>query len=182
MTDNKPRFLLLFLAAGLMLVPLRASGDQPENIRLPSTDFHFKASQDYVESDPDADYRHASAEAIEAFRDIKYGVRIHWGIYSILGQPGESWPFLKMSFQQKQDYQELYKTWNPTGFNADEWIRLFHEAGIRYAVIVPKHHDGFCMFDTKQTDYNIMNSPFGRDVVGELSLRKSQYGLHPETP
>ena len=70
-----------------------------------------------MEDQPVADYQHASPAAFEAFEDIKYGVRIHWGIYSIWASGNESWPFLTMPFDKKQQYQELYKTWNPS------WLR-----------------------------------------------------------
>jgi len=63
-------------------------------LRLPSTDFHYKRTKSYVEDQPVAQYQHASPAVIEAFEDIKYGVRIHWGIYSIWASGNESWPFL----------------------------------------------------------------------------------------
>ena len=87
--------------------------------------------------------------AYEAFRDIKYGVRLHWGLYSIKGEPKESWPFLEMSFAERQRYQELYKTWNPQGFNADEWMDLFAAGGMKMFAFTSKHHDGFSMFHTQ---------------------------------
>jgi alpha-L-fucosidase len=61
----------------------------------------------YIEKDPQPDYVHAPVEAHEAFRDMKFGVRIHWGIYSVWELQGESWPYLKMNKQKRQTYQEL---------------------------------------------------------------------------
>jgi len=99
------------------------------------------------------------------FRDAKFGVFIHWNPSSLVGQE-ISWCRDKVG---REKYDQLYKQFKGEKFNADEWIRLFHEAGIRYAVIVPKHHDGFCMFDTKTSDYNVMHSPFGHDYVKEMA-------------
>ena len=119
------------------------------NFTLPKSDDHYKCVKDYVEDKIDSDYHHASAAAIEAFKDIKYGVRIHWGLYSIEGKGKESWPFLTLSDKKKQAYQDLYKTWNPKGFDAEEWMRLFNENGIKMFAITSMHHEGFSMFDTK---------------------------------
>lgn len=90
------------------------------NYTLPKNDGHYRRVKDWIEDSIDVDYKHPSSAAIEAFRDIKYSVRIHWGLYTITEQGGESWPFLKLSKEKKQAYQELYKTWNPSGFNAEE--------------------------------------------------------------
>ena len=68
-----------------------------------------------------------------------------------------------------KEYDNLYKQFDPVKFNADEWVGVAKEAGMKYIVLTSKHHDGFCLWNTRQTDYNIMNSPFGRDVVKELS-------------
>ena len=66
--------------------------------RLPTTDAHYGPVKDYVEAVPQADYKHAPPAAVEAFKDIKYGVRIHWGLYSQRFSGGESWPFLQLPF------------------------------------------------------------------------------------
>ncbi len=103
----------------------------------------------YVETDPIAEYRHALTSAYEAFQDMKFGVRIHWGIYSIWHRGAESWPFLKMSFADRQKYNNLYKTWNPTGFDADVWMDTFRDSGMKMFAFTTKHHEGFSMFDTR---------------------------------
>ncbi len=98
-------------------------------------------------------------------RDAKFGVFLHWNPSSLIG--GEiSW--CRASYGPAA-YDLLYKQFKGENFNADEWITLFHNAGIRYAVVVPKHHDGFSMFNTATSTYNAMNSPFGRDYVKEMS-------------
>ena len=103
----------------------------------------------YIEEIPVPEYHNAPQSAYEAFRDMKFGVRIHWGIYSIWHRGRESWPFLDMSFDDRQQYNQLYKTWNPTGFDADTWMNLFQESGMKMFAFTSKHHEGFSMFDTK---------------------------------
>ncbi|MCP4644295.1 MAG: alpha-L-fucosidase, partial [bacterium] len=70
-----------------------------------------------------------------------------------------------------------YKQFNPVKFDAKEWVRIAKDAGMRYMVFTSKHHDGFCMWDTKTTDYNIMLSPLGRDVLRELSAACKEAGI-----
>jgi len=186
--------LLLLFCAGSSSSSWAADTQQ---LRLPETDTHYQATKSYVEEQPEADYQHASPAAFEAFKDIKYGVRIHWGLYSILHQQHESWPFLQMSFSQKQAYQEMYKTWNPDGFDAEQWMRLFKDCGLQMFAFTAKHHEGFSMFDTKthvkqrvnwtapggpqledcDLAYSIMDTPFHRDVVKELCDAGHKYGL-----
>lgn len=169
-----------------------------ENIRLPITDNHYNAVKSFVEDTPIAEYHHASHDAYERFRDIKFGIRIHWGLYSIWALQGESWPFLWFLRWRKQRYQELYKSWNPTGFNAEEWMRFFEKVGFRCFAFTTKHHEGFSMFDTKtrvirrvhwtgwkgpriedcNVAYSIMETPFHRDIVKELCDAAHQHNIH----
>lgn len=167
------------------------------NYTLPKSDVHFQNVKDWIEDTIDADYHHPSMATVEAFRDIKFGVRIHWGIYSITEQGGESWQFLKLSNEKKQAYQELYRTWNPTGFDAEEWMKLFSGNGIKMFAITTMHHEGFSMFDTRarvkkrvnwiapggpaledcDLAYSIMETPFHRDAIKELCDAGHKYGL-----
>ena len=108
----------------------------------------------------------ALTDALTRWQDMRFGMFIHWGPVSLKGTEigwsrGAQTPI--------EEYDNLYKQFNPTKFNADEWVRVAKDAGMKYMVFTTKHHDGFCMWDTKQTDYNIMHSPFGRDVVKELA-------------
>ena len=170
---------------------------EEENIQAPASDHDIQRVKSYVEETPVAGYRHPSTETFEAFRDLKYGVRIHWGLYSIYGKASESWPFLKMAAQEKQAYQQLYKTWNPGGFDAEEWMKLFEENGMKMFAFTSKHHEGFSMFDTKtrvkrrvnwtgpggpalencDLAYSIMETPFKRDVVKELCDAAHRHGI-----
>lgn len=113
-------------------------------------------------------------EAIEWFRNAKFGIFIHWGIYSILGR-GE-WVMQNEKIPIKE-YEKLKDIFNPTLFSAEEWCKIFKESGAKYITFTTKHHDGFCMFDTKLTDYKITNTPFKRDVVKELAEACKKEGL-----
>lgn len=99
---------------------------------------------------------------------------IHWGPVSLTGKE-IGWSRGKETPIEK--YDNLYKQFNPTKFNADEWVSIAKAAGMRYIVLTTKHHDGFCLWDTKLTDYNIMNTPFKRDVVKELAEACKKQGI-----
>ncbi|MDR1222242.1 MAG: alpha-L-fucosidase, partial [Tannerella sp.] len=116
--------------------------DRARGIVLPANDWPYRVTKAYVEDEPDADYIHASETAHEAFRDIKFSIRIHWGVYSKWGIEA-SWPMLKMSNEKKTEYNELYKTFNPEGFDAEEWMAFFKRCGIQAFAFTTKHHDGF---------------------------------------
>ena len=161
----------------------------------------------YIERVPIDGYHHAPASAYEAFQDMKFGARIHWGIYSIWGRGPESWPFLDMSFAERQRYNDLYKTWNPAAFDASEWMDIFAASGMKMFAFTSKHHEGFSMFDTRtrvsnranwmapggpriescELAYSIMETPFRRDVVMELceaahkrDIKIDLYFSHPD--
>ncbi len=174
---------------------IMAKTEAERNIKLPERE--FSQVRFYIEEEPDPGYQHASEAAYEAFQDFKFGVRIHWGLYSIWELQHESWPFLNMDFKKKQEYQQLYKTFNHTGFSAEEWMQFFKKAGFRCFAFTTKHHEGFCMFDTKSRvkqrmnwtapggpkiescdlAYSIMETPFKRDIVKELCDAGHKHGL-----
>lgn len=115
-------------------------------------------------------------QARENFRKMRFGMFIHWGIYSLLGR-GE-W----VMYHEKiplSEYKPLMERFNPQLFNAEEWVGLVRKAGMRYITITAKHHDGFCMYDSELTDYKITNTPFKRDVLKELAgaCRKMKIAL-----
>lgn len=184
----------------------KVAADRERNIVLPVTDGHYQRTMDYIEDEPDPDYVHASEKAHEAFRDIKYAVRIHWGIYSLWQMDGESWGFLDLPVEKKIEYNELYRTFNPEKFDADEWMSLFQRAGAKAVAFTAKHHEGFSMFDTRtkvvrrvdysdtenpiepcSLDYDIMETPYGRDILKEIcdaahrcGLKIDLYFSHPD--
>jgi len=119
------------------------------------------------------------------FRQAKFGMFIHWGLYAIPagewdGKPVPSigeW-IMKNAKIPVADYAALAKQFNPVKFNADEWAQLAKDAGMNYVVFTSKHHDGFAMFHSKVSEFNVVDvTPFGRDVVRELSDACRRHGL-----
>lgn len=111
---------------------------------------------------------------IDDFMSQRFGMFIHWGPVALRGTE-IGW---SRNREVKQpEYDSLYKEFNPVLFNADSWVKAAKDAGMKYLTITAKHHDGFCLWPTKFTDYNIMNSPFKRDVVGELAKSCKKYGI-----
>jgi alpha-L-fucosidase len=182
--------------------PTKGRKNSKYSHRLPQSDQNYQRSKNYIEDEPIAEYNWASDDAYEAFQDLKYGVRLHWGLYSIWNMSGESWAFLgnrepSFDFKKRQEYNQLYKTWNPAGFDANEWMSLFKECGMKMFAFTTKHHEGFSMYDTKtrvkrrvnwdtpsgpqledcDTTYSIMDTPFKRDVVKELCDAAHREGI-----
>ena len=109
------------------------------------------------------------------FRDAKFGMFIHWGVYSQLGE-GE-WVMQNRGITVDH-YEWLASTFNPVKFDAREWVTLAKRAGVRYITITSRHHDGFSMFATKATRYNIVDwTPFHRDPLKELAEECRRQGL-----
>ncbi|MFH1739758.1 MAG: alpha-L-fucosidase [bacterium] len=129
------------------------------------------------------DYLQASPEDLQWFRDAKFGLFIHWGPVSLKGteigwsRGGERRGTGGTGEIPLDIYDNLYRQFNPVKFDAKEWIGIAKDAGMKYLVFTSKHHDGFCMFDTKLNDYKITNSPFKRDIVGELAKACHEGGL-----
>jgi alpha-L-fucosidase len=119
------------------------------------------------------------------FREAKFGLFIHWGLYAIpagewKGQPiagiGE-WIMNRAKIPVKE-YEQLAGQFNPVKFNAEEWVKLAVDAGMKYIVITSKHHDGFAMFHSKVSKYNIYDAtPFKRDPLKELSEACARHGI-----
>ena len=126
----------------------------------------------------------AEAERIAWWREARFGMFIHWGLFSKMagywkGQKvtGGEWA-LKMQKLPIEEYRALAKDFNPVKFNADEWVMLAKSAGMKYMVITTKHHDGFAMFDSDVTPYNIVDAtPFKRDPIKELKEACGRHGL-----
>ena len=111
------------------------------------------------------------------WHEAKFGMFVHWGLYSILtgewkGKPIPSvgeW-IMKNARIPIDEYEQLAGEFNPTAFDAEEWVRVAQDAGMKYFVITAKHHDGFCLFDSPGNPYNMVNlSPFKRDPMQELA-------------
>ncbi|MEI8037822.1 MAG: alpha-L-fucosidase [Verrucomicrobiota bacterium] len=101
------------------------------------------------------------------WREAKFGMFIHWGLYAV---PADGEWHMRNKKQSLADYAKFASQFNPTKFNADEWMALAHDTGMKYLVITSRHHDGFAMFDSKASDYNIVAAtPFKRDPLKELA-------------
>ena len=132
----------------------------------------------------------SSEDTMAWWRDAKFALFVHWGPISILGKEiswsrdlprtGEEYATWDRSVPSEV-YDSLYKEFNPVKFNADEWVQIVKDAGMKYIVFTTKHHDGFVNFDSKYTDYKITSKdcPFGRDIVKELAdaCHKAGIGL-----
>ena len=130
-----------------------------------------------------ANYLNASEQDVQAWREMRFGLFIHWGPVSLKGteigwsRGGERRGRTGTGTIPVEVYDNLYKQFNPVEFDADEWVQIAKDADMKYLVFTSKHHDGFSMFDSKLTDYKITNSPFKRDVVKELADACHKAGL-----
>ncbi len=123
----------------------------------------------------------ANLEARRWFQDAKFGIFLHWGLYSELGgggSPGLAEWIMQENKIPAAKYERLARFFNPTRFDADAWATSFRKAGARYVVITSKHHDGFAMFDSKVSPYNVAKAtPFGRDPIAELAAACRRQGI-----
>jgi alpha-L-fucosidase len=114
--------------------------------------------------------------------EARFGMFIHWGLYAV---PAGEWngktgygEWIRTSAQIPLDeYHKFRLRFNPARFNAEEWVRMAKDAGMKYITITTKHHDGFCLFDSKETDFDIMSTPFRRDIMKELSKACKKAGI-----
>jgi len=127
----------------------------------------------------------AKEKRLEWFREAKYGLFIHWGLYAIPAgewngkrSPGlGEWVMLRSHVPVKQ-YEQLASRFNPVKFNADEWVKVATDAGMKYIVITSKHHDGFALFKSNASTYNVVDAtPFKRDVLKELADACARAGI-----
>jgi alpha-L-fucosidase len=130
---------------------------------------------------PDA----AREKRLAWFRDAKYGLFIHWGLYAI---PAGEWQgtrslglgewIMNRSKIPVREYEQLASRFNPVRFQPDDWVQLAQDAGMKYIVITSKHHDGFAMFKSKVSSYNVVDAtPFKRDVLKELADACAKRGM-----
>ncbi|MBP1840031.1 alpha-L-fucosidase [Formosa algae] len=113
--------------------------------------------------------------AREDFQDMKFGMFIHWGVYSILAD-GE-WVMLIKKING-DNYSRLADFFNPQEFNAEEWVKIAKDAGMKYITITSRHHDSFSMFDTDASDFNIVDAtPYGKDPLKELAAACKKEGI-----
>ncbi len=111
----------------------------------------------------------------EWFENARFGLFIHWGVYSVLGD-GE-WVMNNERIPIKA-YEKLSSFFNPTQFNPAEWVQMVKDAGMKYITITSKHHDGFAMFDSKVSDYNVVRrTPYGKDILKMLADECHKQGI-----
>lgn len=108
--------------------------------------------------------RAAYEKRVQWYRDARFGMFIHWGLYSIPARGEWVRSVEKISVE---DYQPFFEEFNPVDYDPKAWAKLAREAGMKYAVLTAKHHDGFCLFDSALTDYKSTNTPCKRDLVRE---------------
>ncbi len=118
------------------------------------------------------------------FDKARYGMFIHWGLYALMGgvYQGQEVPYgaewiMKNARIPHEEYRRLMERFTAENFDADEIVRNAKRWGMEYLVFTAKHHDGFCMYHSKVSDYNIANTPFGQDVVKELAEACQKHGI-----
>jgi alpha-L-fucosidase len=130
---------------------------------------------------PDA----AREKRLEWFREAKYGMFIHWGLYAV---PAGEWHgqrclglgewLMNRCKVPVKDYEQLAKQFNPVKFDPDAWVQLAQDAGMRYIVITAKHHDGFALFKSAASPYNVVDAtPYGKDILKQLSDACARHGM-----
>jgi alpha-L-fucosidase len=162
---NRNVFMGLTFLLGALII-LSACSEQPKNNSSIDSE---EMSSAKTETSNDRDQRMAW------WREGRFGMFIHWGLYAI---PAGQWKnetnhaewILTTAQIPVHQYEKFASQFNPVKFNAEDWVRTAKNAGMKYIVITSKHHDGFCLFDSKLTDYNVVDAtPFGRDVLKELA-------------
>jgi alpha-L-fucosidase len=151
---------MLLFSAGCSIAKAKSAGDEPVE----------QASKE---------------KRMQWWREARFGMFIHWGLYAVpagewegkrIGGIGE-W-IMNNAHIPVEEYEKLAGQFNPVKFDADQWVRIAKNAGMKYIVITSKHHDGFCLWDSKVTKYDIMDaSPFNRDILKELSKACRKQGV-----
>ncbi len=121
----------------------------------------------------------ASADRMQWWREARFGLFLHWGLYSILAgkwHDDERWAeWIRNNAEiPVGEYDKLLERWNPTAFDPDAWAAMAQRAGMKYVVLTTKHHDGFCLYDSPASNFDVMRTPSKRDICRELApaLRK----------
>ena len=126
--------------------------------------------------------RVAQDDRLAWWRSARFGLFLHWGLYSILhGEWGGRADYAEWIRNNAhiplREYDRLVARFNPTAFDADHWVAMAKQAGMRYVTITSKHHDGFCLFDNPLTTFCVRSTPFRRDIMGELAEACRRAGL-----
>ena len=146
---------------------------------LTNTGLHAQTALDANETPAQRDAR------MGWWREARFGMFIHWGVYSIPAGFYHDKPvtgigewIMSRGKIPMAEYQQFAKEFNPVKFNADDWVKTASDAGMKYIVITTKHHDGFAMFDTKASPWNIVQaSPYGKDPIKDMAAACRKYGI-----
>ena len=112
------------------------------------------------------------------FAEARLGLFVHWGLYALGGwHEQHQW----RGRVPREEYVQLAQQWNPVKYDPDAWLDLAQAAGMKYICITTKHHDGFCLWNTQQTTYNTMHTPYGKDVIKMLAdaCHRRRFPLQP---
>jgi len=123
------------------------------------------------EANPDLQ---TNEESLENFRDMRFGMFIHWGPVALKGEE-ISWSRGKQI--PIDEYDNLYKKFNPEQFNATQWVETAKAAGMKYLVITSRHHDGFSLWDSEFTEYDMASTPYGKGILKELAAECEKAGI-----
>ncbi len=130
-------------------------------------------------------------EAMEKFQNERFGMFIHWGPVTLRGTEIGWSRGREVSIE---DYDQLYRNFNPVLFDAADWVATAKKAGMKYLIITSKHHDGFCLWDSKYTEYDMVSTPYKKDILKSLSAECKKQGIqfgiyysiadwhHPDNP
>jgi alpha-L-fucosidase len=137
----------------------------------------FDGAVSYLDGSP-------SDDRMKWWREARFGMFVHWGLYSILaGEWGGRTEYAEWIRNNAQipigEYDTLLDRFNPTKFSADTFAQLAAGAGAKYLVITSKHHDGFALFDSKVSDFDVMATPFKRDIMREIAAACRRHGVTP---
>jgi len=169
----REKIFTIILSALSTAIPAHSSYAGTASQSSPAVDF-YRQETDLQRTD-----------RMQWWKEARFGMFIHWGLYSIAGgqwmgkdsdRAGEQ--IMAGEKITVAEYEPLAKQFNPSKFSAKEWVSLAKEAGMKYIVITTKHHDGFCLFDSAYTDYDVMDAtPFRRDIMKELAEECKKQGI-----
>jgi alpha-L-fucosidase len=174
MKSRESLSLLVIVLFGLACITAGCQAETPSEIEK------SLAAVDYLqESKEEKDAR------MKWWREARFGMFIHWGLYAVpagdykgvrserIGEWIQAWANIP-----REEYEQFANEFNPVQFDAAEWVRIAKEAGMKYLVITSKHHDGFSIFDSEISDYDIVDStPYGKDVIADLSRECKKQGV-----
>ena len=177
-------FLLLVLWAVPHIAMAQVAAPTQETPTEPAKTQAEGPSAAVVVKDFSGETEAEKAARMKWFTDARFGMFIHWGLYA---QPAGVWkdkdiPGVGEWIQRRAqiptvDYEPLQKTFNPVKYNAEQWVLLAKKAGMKYIVITSKHHDGFCLYDSKYSDWDMGGTPYKKDLLDPLAEACRKHGL-----